>query len=426
MKSRAWIAIALAVAAIGSMAVTAGAASAAPGKLDRSFGGGIVSVQPPLTQYSTWYPQQSAAGPKGRVYVLEESMACRSESEPATCTGRIFVTRYLKNGTRDTSYGQGGTAVALSGRGAVPPGPPAFAVDADGRAVIAVQNGSAGLVVARLDPEGALDVTFGEGGGRALACQDCLYDEIHLFLDSKGKILLAAQQSTRQGAPNYGPGDLQGALFMRLTMAGAVDPSYGDGGQVFVPQMALTEAIGARANGAIVAATGKFLTKVSASGDAVDRDFAVQLRLREVRRYEGITAMPNGDLIVIGSRRGGFVARLRPSGALVRSFGKKGLAQFPKRELLDVSVDGSDRILLMGGVRSGPFLMRLSPKGRVQSQFRNGLAGIDSFGGYAESFYSGAQPMVFAQGGRECRTYCQPHPLLFKFLGGSGKRKSGK
>jgi hypothetical protein len=121
-----------------------------------------------------------------------------------------------------------------------------------------------------------------------------------------------------------------------------------------------------------------------------------------------------------------FVARLRPSGGLNRSFGKKGIARFAKRELQDGAVDAHGRILLVGSSREGgPFIMRLRPKGTADRHFRNGLAGLEIFseGEGVEAMYAGSHPQVFDLGGETgCRGYCKPNPVLYRFNGGSGKR----
>jgi hypothetical protein len=423
MKGKGKFVTALAVVAVGVTAFTAQAASAAPGAIDRAFGGGIVSVQPPLEQYTTWYPRQAEAGSGGRVYVLEQATSCAPSFAAPGCRIRTYVTRYLNNGDRDTTYGTGGIANVFADD--TSSAPAALAVDANGRAVVA-RAGQVGLSVARLDDEGHLDGAFGAGGSQSLGCPTCAYDSVHVLIDGKKRITVAAQQGTVSSYPNYGLNELQGTVFTRLGQSGHPDIGYGNDGTVFVPQMELGGPVAVRLNGAVVAASARFLTKVSASGDQVDRDFAAALRVRGVQAYQAISALPGGDLAIVG-RRGastrGFVARLRASGALVRSFGRKGISPFPKRSILDIAVDPHGRMLLVGTVASRPFLMRLRPAGTVESKFRNGLGAIASFEGEAESFYAGPHPMVIDLGSSsECRAYCPPHPLLFRFKGGPGPK----
>jgi hypothetical protein len=421
--SRGRSAVALIAVVIGILAFGAHAASAAPGALDRSFGGGIVSVQPPLEQFSTWFPRQAEAGSGGRVYVLEQTTSCEPGVALPNCTIRTYVSRYLNNGSRDTTYGVGGVAVAFEDSSSFAPA--ALAVDAGGRAVVA-RAGRVGLAVTRFDAEGGREGTFGTVGVAPLGCQTCAYDDVHVVIDAKKRITVAAQQGTVSSYPNYGFNELEGTLFARLTQNGRPDGRYGDAGRVFVPQMELGGPVASRRNGAIVAGSSRFLTKVSASGQQVDRDFAAALRVRGVRAYEAISALPGGDIALVG-RRGSstrsFVARLRPSGALVQSFGRMGISPFPKRSILDIAVDAHGRMLLVGTVAEKPFLMRLRPAGTVESRFRNGLGGIAFFEGDPQGFFAGPHPMVIDLGSSgPCRAYCPPHPLLFRFKGGPGKQ----
>lgn len=422
MKGRSTRLVALASVALG-MAVAVPSTSANPGQPDRSFGGGIVAVQPPpVGNNGIWNAQSAAAGPNGRVYVLEQSASCPQVYPfDNPCVLNTLVSRYLNNGRRDLSYGGGdGFAQVLQGGNVYAAA--SIAVDREGGVVIA-QAGVDSLELARLDPEGRPVAGFGSAGVASYPC-GCFLRELHVFADKRGLITVA-------GRLGSGPGYAEGSYFARFSSNGAPSASFGGGdGVLVVPQLELG-AVMVRANGAIVASEGRccprgqYLVKISPQG-SLNLDFAPVLRVRRLNGFTALAPLPSGDIAVAGIRGSlGFVARLRPGGTLRRAFGRKGVTRLANRQISMMAVDRHGRIAIAGPNFGASFLGRLSPAGRVEKRFRNGLRGISISESGSELAYAGPRPLLFDPGYGEagCRAYCPPKPLLYRFLGGPGKPK---
>jgi hypothetical protein len=224
------------------------------------------------------------------------------------------------------------------------------------------------------------------------------------------------------------------AFFLRLMPDGAPDPGFGGGdGQLEVVGFALgTWTV--RANGAILAADGSccqrgdFLAKILPGGD-VDRDFAPVLRTKRVFEFGALAPLPNGDIAVVGNSRyggPGAVVRLRPGGKLRRSFGHGGVLRLGDTRFNGIAVDPRGRIALVGERRfsQGALVKRISPGGRVERRYPNGIDGRLHSEDIPRIMYSGARLLVFnlGTGSIACRAYCPPHPTLLRFLGGPFKR----
>ncbi|HEY5977535.1 MAG TPA: hypothetical protein VIT85_06730 [Solirubrobacterales bacterium] len=408
---------------VGLLALGVQIAGATPGQLDRSFGGGIVAVQPPNGPYTSWAAMQGAPGPNGSAYVLERETRCGFGG--FECLVDIYLTRYLKNGKRDQNYAGSGRNLVTEELGIQGT---SFGVDGTGSLVVAWTNGKA-LTATRIDAEGSVDRTFGSGGIATVGC-GCSVGRVRLLIGRDGKITLTAPEAPLSNG-GYGYPSFEGTLVARLTPRGALDPDFGNGGRVLVSAN-LDGPWALRANGAVIAteiSDRSYLVKISPDGQEVVRDWAVSLRQRAVRMFQQIMPLPNGDLAIVGTPPAGrgvsAVARLRPSGVLKRGFGKAGVIRFSKRFAYGAGVDAQGRILLAGTIESARkmFAMRLFPNGAVDRRFRNGLGGIR--GGESrnlEVMFSGARPLIFNEGGESCRGYCRPHPFLYKLKGGPAKK----
>jgi uncharacterized delta-60 repeat protein len=248
------------------------------------------------------------------------------------------VKRLVPNGRPDTAFGKGGTAD-------VPLEPSYLAVDPEGRIVVAGSAPVGGdchdclpspaVAVARLNPDGTLDRSFGTEGMLILNQPRDIYGTATgLALEPDGTIVLRGR----------------GKLF-GVTPAGTADPSFGTGGVV-------------------VAAP----------------------------RYGLMTESTNGDLITADTsakscchRRGHFVLHaFRPDGSLDPTWGSGGTLTIPKSEVgeptaLAPGADGS--VTLLGeterrtGTRDckkcklGPVLARVTASGVVDPAFSGHLGG---------------------------------------------------
>jgi uncharacterized delta-60 repeat protein len=279
------------------------------------------------------------------------------------------VKRLLPNGKPDTSFGEDGTAD-------VPLNPTNLAVDPEGRIIVAGGAPVGGdchdcepspvVAVARLNPDGTLDRSFGtEGMLIVSAPHEVFGDAAGLALEPDGSIVLQGGDGklfgvTAAGATNVGFGDAgvvsavgatggygamtesaSGDLITAATSAksccslrgqfvlhafranGTLDPAWGSGGTLTVRAGDVVEplALAAGADGSVtlLGETAKateakrckkcefrpFVARVSAAG-VVDPTFSRELNVPTGDgrfAVEGIAVAPSGRAVVAGTTR---------------------------------------------------------------------------------------------------------------------------
>jgi uncharacterized delta-60 repeat protein len=133
-----------------------------------------------------------------------------------------------------------------------------IAIQGDGKVVVVGGYRPAGsptpdVALARYNPDGTLDPTFGGGDGRVTTAIGPGYDEARALVVRGGKILVAG--TSYQGAST----DLDFAL-LRYNLDGTLDQTFGSGGAVTIPivsgekVMDKAEALAVQADGKIVVA----------------------------------------------------------------------------------------------------------------------------------------------------------------------------
>ncbi|HEY4850884.1 MAG TPA: hypothetical protein VII22_08810, partial [Streptosporangiaceae bacterium] len=220
MRNRAWYWLAGLIASgllMGVSSVSA-AAAAAPGGLDPAFGnGGKV-----LTDL----------GVGGGV----ASDAVLQSNGDIVVSGGFGVARYLPSGALDQAFGTGGrAATGFVGTG---DSGTAAAVQPDGKIIwVGSQSnpnfppgGTFEFAVARFNPNGSLDTSFGTGGRAsteffAPPLPGAQEFAAAVLVQPDGKILVSG--SARQGQNRFAP--IQGAL-ARYNANGSLDTSFGTGG----------------------------------------------------------------------------------------------------------------------------------------------------------------------------------------------------
>ena len=276
--------------------------------------------------------------------------------------GFFYVARLDATGKLDTSF-----SAAHFFRGPIPRQTDytAFALASDGRVVVAGTawgfETSSGLVVARLDPDGALDESFGDGGFmvRPPPAGYPSWQEVvaSVAVRPDGAIIV--------GGTIMWPPEVSGLeveawfLLTRVTRAGAPDPTFGSGGSAFTDvaggsgrRGSALRAIALQADGKIVAAGNPWHRGADNNGQAVVR-YLADGRLDPGFGSSGVVkslAPPssrNGTLsqggnfvatvavdakgrIVTGGGAWGFVSgdmaltRYTPTGLLDSTFGRSG------------------------------------------------------------------------------------------------------
>lgn len=183
-----------------------GAATAAPGDLDPSFGaGGMVT-----TDFAGGFDEAYAlvGQPDGKLVAAGLS------------SGSWALVRYHGNGALDTSFGSGGRVTTETGEAQ------AVVLQPDGKLVAAGRTGGAGgtdIALVRYNPDGTLDTTFGIGG---LVTTDFAAGNDRgwgLVLEPDGR-LVAAGRTTAGGTWDF--------ALVRYRPDGTLDPTFGSGGRV--------------------------------------------------------------------------------------------------------------------------------------------------------------------------------------------------
>lgn len=261
---------------------------------------------------------------------------------------------------------------------------------------------------------GGLDPSFGDGGVATLPLPPEAAQKAVGILD-----LANGPGATAVGALG---GSLGQGYFgaVRLTSAGAPDPSFGQNGltpalgppQSGLTQEAQAEAVALQSDGKLVVAgflqeglhdpTGftPLLARYQADG-SLDPEFGSDgFVLGRRQRGQGGTALhaaaiaPDGRIIAVGGRGelgGGFerpagvVSAYKPDGSLDKTFGRNGSVLFSQpsykaySSLRDVEVLPDGKILVVGYHHFRLFLARLRGNGALDRRFGEG-DGVATFG----------------------------------------------
>lgn len=262
------------------------------------------------------------------------------------------IVRYNTDGSLDTTFGPDQTGIVITDFSGVGNDANAVAIQSDGRLVVSgwVKNSSGGndLAVARYDPSGNLDPSFGSGGKTTVSGACIGYG---LAIDSDSNIVVMG-------------GGGAGFCVARFTPSGSLDTNFGTGG----------------------------IASVSGGG------------------WTG-TLQPDGKILVVGSVDNKFtgldfaVARFTSSGALDTSFGTGGVAAadfFRRSDVVrGVAVDAQNNIVLSGSIRtsneywsSANFgLARFTPSGQLDTTFgTSGKVHTDFYANWDEGYTVGIQP----------------------------------
>jgi uncharacterized delta-60 repeat protein len=304
------------------------------GSLDAGFGeGGTV-----LTNFGEASPgassfeaiQALALQPDGKIIAAGWTDADRPDGG-----GFGFaLMRYDVDGTLDPAFGDGGRVLTRFDPAA---SAIAYAVllQADGRVVAAGESGG-DFALARYNPDGSLDPSFGSGGLVLTDFGPGGFDEARaVALDAHGRIVVAGRSGFRFALARYTP-------------KGRLDSTFGDGGRVLTdfgfPAQAFGLAI--QPGGRIVAGgwadDGGYdfaLARYHADG-RLDRDFGSDgLVLTDIGggtfdQAFALAARPNGSLVLAGTSNPNTpgaldhfaLARYKRRGRLDRRFGEGGTA----------------------------------------------------------------------------------------------------
>jgi uncharacterized delta-60 repeat protein len=274
----------------------------------------------------------------------------------AGTTAQAFVlARYNQDGTLDAGFGTGGIVTTSFGapNGDVAAG---VAVQLDGKIIVAGNNlgtppvSFSTIELARYNPDGSLDTSFGTGG-KATSIGGPLTHPV--LVESDGKILVAGTGEPTMTFPND-----TSFFFRRFNPNGSVDTS-------FAPYVDL----GRGPNGAVDAALqpdGKIVAVGLSAGRPVlvrlnpdgtmDAGFGVNGQVL-TDFGSAVAVQPDGKILVAGAAGTELgIARFYPDGSLETRFGVAGtgttafVSQHTAAQ--DVTLQSDGKILVAGTVRS--------------------------------------------------------------------------
>jgi uncharacterized delta-60 repeat protein len=365
-------------------------AHASPGDLDPSFGTGgkVITTEVP--------------GPAFALVVQADGKLVAAWPAPGTGFGDFGLVRYSPDGTLDPSFGTAGIVTTSFGIGGARPF--ALVVQADGKLVAAgAAFDTTGLdfALARYNPDGTLDPSFGTGGLVTTDFAATNDQAVGLIVQADGKLVAA-------GSTDVIPGGSDLAL-ARYNPDGTLDPSFGTGGKVttdFAGDVDVASALAAQADGRLVVAgvsntpgvaNADFALVRYRSNGKLDRSFGGDGKVTtdvasSNERALALAVQADGRLVAAGvtgspgsSETGADFAlvRYRSNGNLDRNFGTGGKVTtdftgrdgFDQANALVLQVDGK---LVAAGFAAGPpgsdfGLARYNPDGSLDPSF--GTAG---------------------------------------------------
>ncbi|MBK8499992.1 MAG: hypothetical protein IPL52_14510 [Flavobacteriales bacterium] len=278
------------------------------------------------------------------------------------------VVRYLQDGTMDGSFGIDGVASA-NGPGGW--GRRSVAVRPDGRIAVLRQD----FNVVQFNENGELDSLFGVNGTTTIdVTADYNYSH-SMAMQQDGKLLLIGRTDSPQGFL---------VTIIRVTEEGLLDTGFGSGGVVSFADSGLSQGrdIVVQDDGKVVALcwsnSGTFVLRYMVNG-ALDTSFGIggQALVADLTMSAWAIAMQADGRIVVGGGGDGFIiARLNTDGTPDLAFGNQGMAYSDPVSwssgmafALAVQADGS---LLQAGMDDNAFAMvRYLPDGSVDQGFGN-------------------------------------------------------
>jgi uncharacterized delta-60 repeat protein len=318
------------------------------GSLDDSFSGNGRVV----TGFGSGFAQAQAVAIDSHGRIVAAGFSC---SQSGCGDARLALARYRPNGNLDGSFGSDGKLAApdFFGRG--------MAIDSRDR--IVVTGASVGdFVLGRYKRNGTPDGSFGTGG-RVTTDFGGAEGAISVAIGSRGRIFVAGGVTGISSPPEardfalarYRP---SGDLYASFGVGGLATTNFGFGTYSQVNSLAIDSH--GRIVAAGVAAHAFGLARYDANG-VLDDSFSGngKLRTKFGRRHDraNSVAIDSRGRIVAGGGDADFkLARYRPSGRLDRSFSDDGqvTTRLAWATANSVAIDSKDRIVA-AGVNSGQF-----------------------------------------------------------------------
>jgi uncharacterized delta-60 repeat protein len=369
-------------------------AQATDGDLDPTFGiGGMLMTD---INHSTDIANAVAMQSDGKLVVVGTTYQHNDFSDED-----FVVTRYNSNGTLDPSFGRGGKVrTDFPGLAAVPS---SVVIQPDGKIVVAggafpLFTFAGNIEVVRYNRNGSLDTSFGDGGIVTTHFPEGSYAS-DVALQADGKIVVAGTVFV-----DFVIGDSSNTDFAlaRYNTDGTPDDTFGNGGQVSTDFLGVED----DAFSVLIQPDGKIVAVGSANDSATFYDFAAARYLSDgtldttfgvagkVRtdfgdqnfdRARSAALQPDGKIVAAGfaiSQGGGVqnfaVARYTSAGVLDTTFSNDGMAQIDFGDCCQsankVLLQSDGKIIVVGYANtedsdSDFLLARLSSSGALDRTF---------------------------------------------------------
>jgi uncharacterized delta-60 repeat protein len=306
-------------------------------------------------------------------------------------TRRLAVAELLPDGNLNPAFGTGGVDLPKPAA-KFELTPEQVFTEPDGGLLI-IGSSSSALAVVRLNANGSLATSFGEGG---VATVPNMGGGVSGSLLPNGSIVVAGQIGSAS----------DGRLAVaRLTTAGRLDPTFGTAGMAIVSGKTPTlfdSHVAEVPDGSVLDAFGSVLVKLTAVGSP-DPTFAGGGRVALPGSAEQILAQSDGSVLVLtaaaplagGGESGATVSRYTSSGSLDTSYGTAGMTSFAARvsgsadaegegsavTLLPTPSGGADVVGLDAGAQSKAIVERLSQDGTAAAAGEDASVALPFGGG---------------------------------------------
>jgi uncharacterized delta-60 repeat protein len=296
------------------------------GNLDPTFGTGGTA----LATFSGGADLKAAAlAPDGKIVLSGATIISTKTSTQWV----LAVARFNPYGTLDATFGNKGevtTSFSVNTNSVNTNGKGSVVVQPDGKIVVAEGTNGGGLALARYNSNGTLDTTFGSGGKllTPLAQQS---DADALLLQPDGKLIVSGDTD-----PDYPYWKNSYWVLARYNPDGSLDSTFGTGGIVSGP----FEGGGASGSGAAL--------------------------------YPSGTANA-GKIIVVGDvSGGGGMARYKPDGNLDTTFGTGGEVITSTNGPSSIAIAADGKLVVAANSNSAQAVFRFNADGSVDSTFGTG------------------------------------------------------
>jgi uncharacterized delta-60 repeat protein len=364
------------------------------GSLDTTFGtGGEVSTRFPS---GSVVARGIARGPNGQLLLVGGGPLDLNLGTP----GDFALARYNANGSLDQSFGTlGQISTAFTER--LNSTLNVIAAQPDGKLIVVggIFNNDGIPRILRLNKDGSLDTTFGNGGEvvTPLSLTSPADHVAEVVVQPDGKILVVVSY-----AP-LGSQDDGFVSLLRFNADGSLDTSFGKGGQTrqielpgqqngAVVSNALAGAI-VQPDGKIVVAAGAWsldLVRLNKDG-SIDTSFGSGHNGSVMTAFTGygtnpLALQPDGKIVLTGTVSGVLaLTRFNADGSADKTFGSAGVVHttLVANGIAGVVLQQGGKIVVggNGGTQNDFFLMRFNTNGSLDKTFGTGGQAFTDFGG---------------------------------------------